>query len=155
MSTSLGLMAVTGLSACSLIFQRPTVHVAEVQLTSLNLRGGTLAVTLRIRNPNRFALQSQDFRYGIAFLERSSGADTTWARLAEGEAPEPVTVPAHGTGTVTLDVPFDLASVGAAAGRLLRQGELEYRFTGEIRFKTPLGGKRLPLDQRGTLKPAI
>lgn len=140
-------------AGCALAFQRPTVRVAEVRLQSLSLSGGTLAVSLRIENPNRYALESQDFRYAVSFLQRTTGPDTSWVKLAEGRMAEPMKVPAHDTGSVTLHVPFDLGALGLAAGRLLRQGQLEYRFTGELRFHTPLGAKGLPFDQRGTFRP--
>jgi LEA14-like dessication related protein len=150
-------MALTG-TACSLVFQRPTVRVAEVRLASMDLRGGTLAVTLQIDNPNRFSLEGQDFSYRLSFLDASpadtsAGGEDAWVRLADGHLSEPTSVPAHGTGTVTVNVPFDFSSVGLAAGRLLRQGELEYRFSGDLLFHTPLGGKRLPFDERGRFRP--
>ncbi|HKJ01600.1 MAG TPA: LEA type 2 family protein, partial [Longimicrobiales bacterium] len=81
------------------------------------------------------------------------GADGEWVTLAEGRAGEPLRVPARDTGTVTVVVPFDLASVGVALGRLLRSGELEYRFTGEILARTPLGSRRIPIDQKGLFRP--
>ncbi len=148
-----GIVVVLVASACSMVFQRPTVRVAEIRLSSMTLRGGTLAVRLSIDNPNGYALESQDFRYTVSFLEEGSGADSTWVKLAEGRAPEPVKVPAHQTGSATLEVPFELGSVRLAAGRLLSRGELEYRFTGELRFHTPLGGRGLSFDQRGTFHP--
>jgi LEA14-like dessication related protein len=152
------LAAAMAVTACSLVFERPTVRVAEVRLASMDLRGGTLAVTLQVDNPNRFSLEGQDFSYRLWFLDgspsdTSAGAGGKWVELADGRLSEPASVPARGTGTVTVKVPFDFASVGLAAGRLLRQGELEYRFSGELLFHTPLGGKRLPFDERGRFRP--
>jgi len=145
-------------TGCTLAFQRPTVRVADVRLASIDLRGGTLAVTLQIDNPNRFSLRSQDFTYRLSFLDAPIGdtagtGDHDWVHLADGHLSEPTTVPARGTGAVTVSVPFDFGSVGLAAGRLLRQGELEYRFSGQLLFHTPLGGKRLPFDERGRFRP--
>jgi len=56
-------------------------------------------------------------------------------------------------GAAEIVVPFDLASVGAALTRLLGQGGLEYRFSGELLAGTPVGIKRIPFDQRGFLSP--
>ena len=64
-----------------------------------------------------------------------------------------IVVPARDTARVPLRVPFDLGAVGAAAGRLLREGELEYRFNGALRLRTPVGGVEVPFDERGTLRP--
>jgi len=53
-----------------------------------------------------------------------------------------------------LNVPFDHpGGAGVAAARLHRQGELEYRFTGELRFQAPLDAKGLPFHQRGPFRP--
>lgn len=138
--------------ACAWAFTPPTVRVAEVRLTSLTFAGGAIQVDLEVVNPNRFALESQDFRYALAFADGTT--DTReWVTLAEGRAAESVRVPARDKGVVTVAVPFDLASVGAALGRLLRSGELEYRFTGEILARTPLGSRRIPIDQKGVFRP--
>jgi len=74
--------------------------------------GGSLAVSLEVENPNRYAVEP-----------------------------------------VEITVPFEAASVTAALARLLRQGELEYRFSGELLAGTPLGEKRIPFDQRGLFRP--
>ncbi len=137
---------------CSLTFQRPTLTVAEVRLASMGLTGGTLAVRLEVENPNRYALESRDFRYALAFGDGAS-PEPSWTTLAEGRLPDAVRVPAGETETVEVVVPFDLSALDAALGRLLRQGELEYRFSGELLAGTPLGAKRIPFDQRGLFRP--
>jgi LEA14-like dessication related protein len=128
------------------------VTVAEVRLASMNLSGGTLVVSLEVENPNRYALESQDFRYALSF-ERGEAGSESWVTLAEGRVPEVVRIPARDRGVVTVSVPFDVASVGSAMGLLLRRGELEYRFSGELRAGTPLGAKRIPFDQKGLFRP--
>ena len=138
--------------SCAWAFTPPTVRVEEVRLTSLSFSGGSVQVDLEVENPNRFALESRDFRYALAFAKGGDGG-TEWVTLSEGRASEPLRIDAHDKGTVTVAVPFDLSSVGAALGRLLRSGELEYRFTGEILARTPLGSRRIPIDQRGLFRP--
>ncbi|MDP2958015.1 MAG: LEA type 2 family protein [Longimicrobiales bacterium] len=139
-------------TGCSLAFQSPTLTVAEVRLASMGLTGGTLSVRLEVANPNRYALESRDFRYALSFADGAS-PEPSWTTLAEGRLPDGVRVPAGETGTVEVAVPFDLSALGTALGRLLRQGELEYRFSGELLAGTPLGAKRIPFDQRGLFRP--
>ena len=139
-------------TGCSLAFHSPTLTVAEVRLASMGLTGGTLAVRLEVANPNRYALESRDFRYALSFADGAS-PEPSWTTLAEGRLPDAVRVPAGETGTVEVAVPFDLSALGTALGRLLRQGELEYRFSGELLAGTPLGAKRIPFDQRGLFRP--
>lgn len=145
-------LAVLAGAACGLAFTQPSVRVAQVSLASMTLTGGTLLVSLDVENPNRYALESQAFRYTVAFAEGSPDGEA-WVTLARGELPDTVRIPGGGTGRVDLRVPFETASLGAAMGRLLRQGELEYRFSGELRAGTPLGAKRIPFDQRGLFRP--
>lgn len=150
--TGVWLAVCLSVQACAWAFTPPTVRVESVRLTSLTFTGGAVQVDLEVENPNRFALESEDFRYALSFAE-GAGEDRAWVTLAEGSAAEPVRVPAGEKGTVSVVVPFDLASVGAALGRLLRSGELEYRFTGEILARTPLGSRRIPIDQKGLFRP--
>lgn len=144
--------ALVGLTACGLAFTPPTVRVAEVTLTSMTFTGGTLVVSLDVENPNRYALESQAFQYAVAFAEGSPDGEA-WITLARGEHPDTVRIPGGETARVELRVPFEMASLGAAMGRLLRRGELEYRFSGELRAGTPVGAKRVPFDQRGLFRP--
>lgn len=139
-------------SGCALAYEKPTVTVAQVRLASLGLAGGELAVSLEVENPNRYALESRDFRYALAFAEGGSDAPA-WRTLVEGRLDQVVRVPARDVMPLEVTVPFDAASVGAALARLLRQGELEYRFTGELLAGTPLGERRIPFDQRGHFRP--
>jgi len=134
-----------------LTFERPTLRVAEVKLASLGFQGGSVAVTLQIDNPNGYTLESQGFQYRLAFSDEADGKGD-WMTLAEGRDDQKVSVPAHDTASVQLDVPFDIASVGTALQRLLRRGELEYRFTGELRVTRPRS-VRVPFDERGVFRP--
>jgi LEA14-like dessication related protein len=146
------LVAVAICAGCGLAFQEPTFTVAEVRLASLGLGGGTLTVVLDIDNPNRYALESEDVQYRLEFLDDVTSEDP-WLTLAEGGMDESVRIPARESGSVRVDIPFEFGAVGTALGGLLRRGELEYRFTGELRARTPLGTSRVPFDERGVFRP--
>lgn len=149
-SRMLALAGLTTLAACGLAFQRPTIQVADVRLASVGFTGGTLAVTVEVENPNHYDLTSKTFSYAVAF-RGDDGSE--WSTLAEGSHDREERFPGGETTSVELDVPFDLASVSAALGRLLRRGELEYRFTGDLRVGTPVGTTRIPIDERGHFRP--
>jgi len=144
------LLVVLAGSGC-LTLERPTLRVAEVRLAALGLQGGTMAVTLHIDNPNDYTLESQGFQYRLAFSDDADGKGG-WVTLAEGRDDQKVSVPARDTASVDLDVPFDLAPLGSALQRLLSRGELEYRFTGELRVTRPRS-VRVPFDERGVFRP--
>lgn len=145
------LASVLGVEGCG-TFRPPTVRVAEVRLASMNLSGGLLRVSLDVDNPNRYALESRDFRYALAFAEGTEG-EPVWVTLAEGIMADTVRVEGAGERRLEVSIPFDVVSAGAALGRLLRQGELEYRFSGALLAGTPLGERRVPFDQRGRFRP--
>lgn len=138
-------------SGCFFSFKRPTLRVAEVRLASLGVSGGRVAVEVEITNPNGYDLQSAEFVYALAF---SGGAseESDWVTLAEGRHEKMVTVPAGGTAITEIDVPFDLAAVTGALGRLLRRGELDYRFSGELQVTEPRR-MRVPFTLRGVFRP--
>lgn len=141
------------LAGCSLAIREPEVRVARVGLTSLGFTGGTVEVVLQVSNPNGFDLEARAFRYALAFPEPAPDGDTTWVPLTEEERRDTVLVPARDTAFVPLRLPFELQTVGLAAGRLLRQGELGYRFSGTVRLQTPLGGVEVPFERRGSIAP--
>lgn len=149
---ALALATLVFAAGCALAFRKPTVSVGEVRLASMGLARGTLLVRLEIDNPNRYALESRDFSYALAFSE-GTAPQPVWTTLAEGRLDGVVRAEAGAVTPVDVPVPFDVASVGAALARLLRRGELEYRFSGVLVAGTPLGTKRIPFDQRGLFRP--
>ena len=152
MVTRVAPLAAVLLAGCAWAFTPPTVEVADVRLASMSFTGGALSVRLRIQNPNRYALESEDFTYGLTYAE-GEGPDARWTTLSSGQVADTIRVPAHETQEVTVEVPFDLGAVASALARLQRNGGLEYRFTGQILARTPLGRRRIPIDQRGFFRP--
>ena len=146
-----GLAAVLFTSGCIFSFQRPELRVADVRLASLGISGGIVAVQVEIVNPNGYDLESSDLRYNLAFSDDGDG-EGNWVTLAEGDHDRPVRVAAGDTATVDLQVPFDLNAVSGALGRLLRRGQLDYRFTGELQVTEPRNA-RVPFDRRGVFRP--
>ena len=147
-----GVLTVLLAGGCALSFKAPTVRVAEVRVTSMTLTGGSVRVAVDVHNPNGYTLESHDLDYTVFFAGSGEG-DERWAPLARGRMDRLVRVEGGATERVEVDVPFDVRSAGAALGRLLRQGELEYRFAGALQAGTPLGVRRIPFDQRGIIRP--
>ena len=147
------LLAVTSLAGCSLIVKEPGVRVTDVQVASIGLAGGTVRVIVELENPNRFGLKSNVFNYRLELAEEAGVEATTWLTLFDGERKGMVEVPSHETARVVVEVPFEYSAVGVVIDRLLQRGELEYRFSGSLEFRTPIGGVGVPFDERGTFRP--
>jgi LEA14-like dessication related protein len=128
------------LTACgSRVFRQPEVTLESVQLAGLGLRGGTLLVNVEVMNPNRFALNANQLRYQLAIADTENPRDTTWLDLASGIYSEQFSVGAGQTASVQVPVEFTYAGLGGAAGSLLRAGTFNYRATGVVDVRTPLG----------------
>ena len=147
------LSMVLALTGCTLLIEEPQVRVVDVQAASIGLRGGTLTVLVEVENPNRFGLQSEVFSYRLDLAEQPGDESTEWRTLFDGAYEGLVEIPAHESARVEVDVPFEYGTVGVVVGRLLRQGELEYRFSGSLQFPLPVGNVQVPFDERGTFRP--
>lgn len=147
------LLVVISLTGCSVLIKEPVVRVTDVQVASIGVVGGTMRVIVELENPNRFRLVSNVFHYRLELAEEPGVETTMWRTLFDGEREGMVEIPSQETTRVEVEVPFEYSSVGVVIGRLLRQGELEYRFSGSLEFRTPVGGVHVPFDERGTFRP--
>jgi LEA14-like dessication related protein len=137
-------------AACgSSVFRQPEVTLENVQLVGLGLRGGTLLVEVEVANPNRFALSANQLRYQLAIADTEAGRDTTWLDLASGTYEEPFSVAAGQAAQVQVPVEFTYAGLGGAASSLLRAGTFNYRATGTVEVRTPLGSHEVPFRRGG------
>jgi len=130
-------------------FRQPEVTLENVQLAGLGFRGGTLIVHLEVTNPNRFALTSNQLRYQLAIADTESSRDTTWLDLASGTFAEPFSVAARGTEYLQFPVEFTYAGLGGAAASLLRVGTFNYRASGTVDVRTPVGSYEVPFRRSG------
>lgn len=141
------LLLVTGCG--SGVFRQPEVTLESVQLAGLGLRGGTLLVNVEVVNPNRFALNANQLQYQLAIADSETGRDTTWLDLASGIYDEPFSVGGGQRGSVQVPVEFTYAGLGGAASSLLRAGTFNYRATGTVVVRTPLGSHDVPFRRGG------
>ncbi|MDH5589153.1 MAG: LEA type 2 family protein [Gemmatimonadota bacterium] len=142
-------------AGCAVAFQEPTVEVAGVRVASIGLRGGTLAVSVEVDNPNRYDLEVRYMSFAVDFVDGEAESDAPLRPLVEGRLDDPPPIPAKGSGTVEVEVPLEYSSVGSAIRRILSTGELGYRFRGELRFDVPWGTMAVPLEDRGVFRPEV
>ena len=133
------------------VFNQPEVTLQNVQVGGLGIRGGTLLVNLQVVNPNRFSLSADQLSYQLAVNDPEAVADTSWIDFATGIYDEEFSVGARDTALVQIPVEFSYAALGAAAGSIMRSGTFTYRATGTVDVRTPLGGRQVPFQKRGTV----
>ncbi len=141
-----GVLLVSSLLACScatlqqLRFERPTLELEALEITSLGLSGVSLVLWLDVYNPNDYdirttrvdvALDLEETHFGSALLEES-------VRLAAA-AHTRVRVPAE----------FTWEGVGAGARALLERGAVKYALETRLRVDTSVGGRTLSFRNRG------
>ncbi len=146
-----GIALIVSLTSCGSAFRQPEVTLENVQLAGLGLRGGTLLVNLQVANPNRFALTADQLDYQLAIAQTGATSDTTWLDLASGTHAESFSVGAGETEMVQVPVEFTYAGLGGAAASLLRAGTFNYRATGTVDVRTPVGTFDVPFRRGGTV----
>jgi len=121
---------------------RPEVQVVSADPVAVDFEGVTVAVDLRIQNPNAIGLRARGFSWQV---------DVEGGRVASGDAPGGLALPANGAATsrVTARVRFaDLANLI----RLAESREsLALRLAGSVAVETPIGAIDVPWSWSGDL----
>lgn len=105
--------------------EAPRVSISRLALTDLSLFEQRFALTLRLENPNEFALPISGFDYAL---------ELDGETFATGVSDRAVTVPALGEGEVTLSVASNLLANLEQFRRWQRDppSALDYRVSGRL-----------------------
>lgn len=124
-------------------FQEPKLTYRSAKLQSLDLEGATVAFLFDLSNPNAIGLN----------LARASWAiEVDGTRVAAGDLPAGLAIPANGTAPLSFpvrvrfrDVPGIVSLIGSG------KDELPYRLSGSLGVRTPIGILDLPLSHSDRL----
>ncbi|PYO90843.1 MAG: hypothetical protein DMD58_05885 [Gemmatimonadetes bacterium] len=124
----------------ALAFEEPQIQLQEINVTGMGLSGGTLDLVFDVYNPNQYRLRSTRLEVGLEL-----------ARTDFGEAliDKPLDLSPQNHSRVVMPVRFTWAGVGAAARSLLQSQELPYQITGAVILDTPIGERRVQLQNAG------
>ncbi len=140
------------LSACGgTMFREPEIELEGVSLGSVGLTGGTLLVNVRVHNPNSFSLGGKQLSYQLHVKESGRGSDSTWMPFADGVWENDFTIRGGRTETLQIPVEFTYSGLGGAATSMLRSGRFDYRASGTVQARTPLGTRDVPFRKTGTV----
>lgn len=148
---ALALLAAAALAGCAGLqdlarsaFQQPRLDFRSASLEALDLEAATVAFLFDVENPNAFGVDVARIAWAIE-IERT--------RIASGDVPGGLVVPARGKAPVTFrvrlrwrDVPGIVSLLGGGRDRI------EYRLSGEIGLQTPIGLVSLPLSHEDGLR---
>ncbi len=129
-------------------FQEPRLDFRSAALDALDLEGATIAFTWEIENPNPI---------GVDLARAGWRIDVEGTRVAAGDLPSGLSVPANGSAPVTFPVRVRFRDVPGIVS-LLGSGrtEIAYRLSGSLGVRTPVGVLDLPMSHADRVKvPAL
>lgn len=130
------------LSACATIddVKSPTVALAELSMVRTGLLSQEVVITLRVGNPNDFAIPLEGLALTVAVNDRE---------LATGLSDETVTLPRLGYADVAVTATASTIGLIRELIALGTESELEYRIFGTAYVGTPVGRRAIPYEQKG------
>jgi LEA14-like dessication related protein len=126
------------------VLQQPKLTFKAASLEALDLEGATVGFKFDLENPNSFGVDLAKIGWGI---------EVEGTRVAAGDLPGGLQVPARGTAPVTFPVRIRFRDVPGIVS-LLGSGkdQLGYRLSGNVGVRTPAGLLDLPLSHTDVLK---
>lgn len=140
-------LALSGCAALNQIaasaFEKPRLTFRSASLQSVDLEGATLGFEFDLENPNRFGLSVARLGYGV---------ELEGARVASGEMPGGLKIPAAGKTAITFPVRIRYGDVPGIVSLLGKQRDtIGYRLSGTVGVQTPVGVIDLPMSHQATL----
>jgi LEA14-like dessication related protein len=124
-------------------FQRPKLTFRAASLEALDLEGATVGFRYDLENPNGVGLSLARLGYGV---------EVEGTRIATGDLPGGLRIPAGGTAPITFPVRVRFRDVPGIANLLgASRDRIAYKLSGTVGVSTPIGVIDLPLSHDGAL----
>jgi LEA14-like dessication related protein len=140
------LAALLALAGCAtlgrLAFTEPALELQKIDITGLDLTGGSFDLVFDVWNPNDYRLRSTRLEVGI---------DLEGTHFGDARLDQPLDLSPTSHTQVVVPVRFEWAGIGAGAKALLTRQEVAYAITGRVFLETPLGAKTVTLTGRGNV----
>lgn len=140
-------LALSGCAALNQIaasaFEKPKLTFRSATLQSIDLEGATLGFAFDLENPNGFGLSVARLGYGV---------ELEGTRVATGDMPGGLKIPAAGKAPITFPVRVRYRDVPGIISLLGKQRDaIGYRLTGAVGVQTPVGVVELPMSHTASL----
>lgn len=141
-ASSLGCAGLKDLAQAA--FREPKLTFRSASLETIDLEGATVAFRFELENPNSV---------GVELARLGWAVEAEGTRLATGDLPGGLSVPAQGTAPLTFPVRVRFRDVPGIVS-LLASGkdEVAYRLSGTLGVRTPLGILDLPFSRSDRLR---
>jgi len=111
----------------------PEVSVVSAAPTTVDFEGVAIAVDLRVKNPNAIGLRVAGLAWQL---------DVEGARVASGDAPGGLSLPANGAATSRVNARIRFADLGNLARLAESRERVDFKVAGKVAVETPIG----PID---------
>ena len=122
--------------------QRPEVTVLSAAPTGIDFEGLSLAVDLRVQNPNAMGLRVAGFAWQL---------DVEGGRIATGDAPGGLTLPASGAATSRVTARVRFADLAKLVQLTEARDQVALKVAGRVTVETPIGPIDVPWSWTGAL----
>ncbi len=119
----------------------PTVSLVDMALGQPGFLNQELILTLRIGNPNDFAIPLEGLSLTI---------DVNGRKLADGLSDDTVTLPRLGYANVEVQATASTLGLVRELIALGTEARIDYRISGTAYVGTPFGRRAVPYDKNGT-----
>jgi LEA14-like dessication related protein len=141
LSHALALVLLVTIAGCGELFQKPSVSVKRVDVTSVTFAGLSFDLVFNVVNPNVIGMD-------LASLSYRLNVDNH--QFVAGGANRPLHVPAQGTGELHLPVSFKYVDLAEALVSLFQKAIVPYSIAVTLGFGTPIGVLQVPIAHNGT-----
>jgi LEA14-like dessication related protein len=123
------LLCVTLLAGCARL-EPPIVKVQSAKMLKLGIAGSTLALDLRVQNPNTRTLRVERFEYAVSVND---------VALGRGFHADPVTIEGFREASVRTNFELSMLSIPGTVKSIIERGEARARIRGTVHLA---GGPR-------------
>jgi LEA14-like dessication related protein len=120
----------------------PEVSVLSAAPTTVDFEGLTVAVDLRVQNPNPIGLRARGFAWQV---------DVEGGRVASGDAPGGLNLPANGAATSRVTARLRFADLANLVRLAEVKERIDLRVAGSVAVETPIGAIDVPWSWTGDL----
>ncbi len=120
----------------------PEVSVVSAAPTAADFEGMTVAVDLLVKNPNHLGLRVAALTWQL---------DAEGGRVASGDAPGGLTLPANGSATSRVTAHLRFADLANLARLAETKEKVDFRVAGSVKVESPIGPIEVPWSHAGSL----
>ncbi|ACF14017.1 Late embryogenesis abundant protein 2 [Chloroherpeton thalassium ATCC 35110] len=122
--------------------KKPTISIANVEISSVSFVGIDFVFDIKIQNPNSFGVTLSSFDYNFLINQHS---------FVNGKQEDPLTVAANATSNVQLPLTIQYLDLYAVFSSLKNSRTAAYQLTAGFYFDLPvLGTVRIPAEKSGS-----